>query len=443
MCLPNGELKSLLKTELDFALNSKVITLTDFDINTVVTADNLPNKKISTQVNADIKYQLENQLATITALKLNIDKLELAGEVSVQTANKTKVRYNLVANEWDLNAYLTKTTPEKESDPVTNTSPEPEIEPDLSFLNGLDVDGHLTIAGVKIDNIKIGEIKKHLIINKGKAQIKPLTAELYKGLLTLNAEVDESKGRNKYHVSTTLKSVQVHPLLVDAAELDLISGSTSFNFKGKGQGLTATKIKQGLVGKGDFSLLDGELYGVNVPHEIRTLKAKLTGKKPPTSDKIKKTDFASLTGDFSIDKGLVNNQKLLMLSPVMRLDGSGLVHIIKETLDYKLSISPLSSSKEDTDYVDLSGLTIPMLIKGTFSDPKISLDTDSALKEQLKAKAKVLQKEAKAKLKAEQKRFQEKADKELKKHQDKLDADTQEKIKKESKRLEDKLKKFF
>ena len=132
-----------------------------------------------------------------------------------------------------------------------------------------------------------------------------------------------------------------------------------------------------------------------------------------------------------------------MLSPVMRLDGLGLVDILKETLDYKLSISPLSSSKADTDYVDLNGLTIPMLIKGSFSDPKISLDTDSALKEQLKAKAKALQKEAKAKLKAEQKRLQKKADKEIKKHQDKLDAETQNKIKKESKRLEDKLKKYF
>ena len=457
--LPNGELKSLLKTELDFAVNSKVITLTGFDINTVVTADNLPNKKISTQINADINYQLEKQLATIKALKVKIDKLELAGEMSVQTANKTKVRYNLVANEWDLNHYLTKTTPQKEGEaekptshadadaPAVNTNTEKtqqaEVEPDLSFLNGLDVDGHLTIAGVKVENIKIGKIKKHLIINNGKAILKPLTAELYEGLLTLNAEVDESKGRNKYQVATILKNVQLHPLLIDAADVDLLSGATSFNFKGKGQGLTATKVKKGLVGQGQFTLLNGELYGVNVPHEIRTLKAKLTGKKPPTSDKIKKTDFASLTGDFTITKGLVDNQKLLMLSPVMRLDGSGLVHIIKETLDYKLSISPLSSSKEDTDYADLSGLTIPMLIKGSFSDPKISLDTDSALKEQLKAKAKALQEEAKARIKAEQERFQEKADEELKKHQDKLDAETQEKIKKESKRLEDKLKKFF
>jgi AsmA protein len=432
--LPNGQLKSMFKTEVNFAVNSKEVTLNDLDINTLITADNLPNKKVSTQLNADISYLLDSQLATIKNLKLKIDQLELAGEISVQVANMTKVRYNLVGNKWDLNNYLTKTADKEESTApadrsTTSNTAKAEVEPDLSFLNELDIDGKLKIAGVQFEKIQIGEIKKHLIINKGKAQIKPLTVKLYQGLLTLNADVTDSKGLNKYQVNSTLKNVKIRPLLTDVAEIDLISGNTNFTFKGKGQGLTVTKIKHGLVGKGDFKLLDGELYGVNVPQEIRILKAKLTGKNPPTKDNIKKTDFASLIGNFTIDKGLVNNQKLLMLSPVMRLDGSGLVHILKETLDYKLAISPLSKSKESTDYIDINGLTIPMLIKGSFTDPKITLDTNSALKDQLKLKAKALQKEAKAKLKAK-----------LKKSQDKLSSEAQEAL---GEGLEDTLKKFF
>lgn len=447
--LPNGQLTSQLKTDIDVALESKIVTLKGLDIKTVVNADNLPNKKISTQFNADINYQLENQLATLSALKLKVDNIELAGDVSVQTSAITKVRYDLVANQWDLNPYITKTSDEETSTANTSkssgsiTEKQAEVEPDLAFLHDLDIDGKLTIAGVKIDNINIGEVKKRLIIKHGKAQLKPLTAELYQGFLTVNGQVDDSKGRNKYQLSTSLKDVQLHQLLIDAAEIDLLSGKTNFSFTGKGQGLTSTKIQQGLVGKGDFTLLDGELYGVNIPQEIRILKAKITGKKPPTSDNIKKTDFASLIGNFTIDKGLVNNQKLQMLSPVMRLDGSGLINILTELLDYKLSISPLSKSKAETDYVDLNGLSIPMLIKGSFTDPKISLDTDGALKEQLKAKAKALEKEAKVKLKAEQKRLKQRADKELKKYQDDLDAETQEKIKKETKRFEDKLSKYF
>tara|TARA_R110001583_G_scaffold10698_9_gene49245 strand:- start:38005 stop:40029 length:2025 start_codon:yes stop_codon:yes gene_type:complete len=399
--LPNGQLKSVLKTDISIALKDNKVTLSGLDINTQIEADNIPNKKVSTQINAAVTYLLDSQLATINNLKFKVDEIELAGEVSVQTGDITKVRYNLEGNTWDLNNYISKAEDKAAAPTESSTTEEPEVEPDLSFLNTLDIDGQLNIAGVKVDNIKIGQIKKHLIVKKGKAQIKPLTVELYEGLLTLNSEVSDSKGLNEYNVSTTLKDVMIRQLLIDAAEVDLISGNTSFNFSGKGQGLTATKIKQGLVGNGDFKMLDGELYGVNIPQEIRILKAKITAQTPPTSDNIKKTDFASLTGNFSIDKGLVNNQKLLMLSPVMRLDGSGLVQIIQETLDYKLSISPLSKSTEETDYVDLNGVTIPMLIKGSFTDPKISLDTESALKGQLKAKADALKAQAKEKVEAE------------------------------------------
>lgn len=425
--LPNGNLQSKLKSNITYSAKNNQATLQSLDISTTVSGDNLPNKKVQTQLNADISYLIDSQKATISNLKLAIDKLNIDGQLSVQTGAITKVRYNLLANEWDLNPYMPKSEDSKtDSTDTENTTAEPEVEPDLSFLKGLDIDGTLKIAGVIVDKIKIGEINKHLIIKNGKAQLKPLTAKLYEGLLTLNGGVDESNGRNKYQVATTLKNVQLRPLLSDAAEVDLLSGTTSFNFSGYGQGLTSTKIKQGITGKGDFTLLDGELYGVNIPQEIRTIKAKIKGKSTPTSDSIKKTDFASLKGNFSIAKGLVNNQKLLMLSPVMRLDGAGLVHIVKENLDYKLSITPLSKSTEETDYVDLSGITIPMLIKGSFSDPSISLDTDSALKDYVKAK-----------LDEEKQRLNQKAQEALK---GELDSES---IKKEGKRLEDKLKSFF
>lgn len=432
--LPNGGLKSILKTDISYLINDKKVSLNGVDINTIIRGDNLPNKKIETQFNADINYQINDQLATIDNFKLLIDQLALDGDLSIQTGQLTKVRYNLVANTWDLNPYLANTAPTTDSSTdsantskiESNSSPAQEIEPDLSFLKGLDVDGVLKMSGLKVEKIKIGEINKHLIIKNNKVEISPLTAQLYGGLLTVNGDVNASGGLNKYQLSTQVKDLQMLPFLTDAANIDLLSGNTSFNFTGKGQGLTISKIKQGITGKGNFTLLDGELYGVNIPQEIRSIKAKIKGEQAPTSSSIKKTDFASLKGNFNIDKGLVNNQKLLMLSPVMRLDGAGLVQIIQETLDYKLSITPLSKSTEETDYADLTGITIPMLIKGSFTDPKISLDTDSALKDHLKAT-----------LDKEKQRLNQQAEKALK------GGLNSESIKKEGKRLEDKFKSFF
>lgn len=424
------ELQSTLIVTPDFSS----VQLNDLDLTTLITGKALPNGKISSSINSNIFYNLADKQADIDDLLLKLDDIELQGSLSIQTMDLTKLRFTLQGNEWDLTPYQPP-APEKsaaqkaDSDkhPVSKTAP--EQEPDLSFLHDLDVQGTLTIAGLTASGITIGKTDLTLDINRGKAQLKPLTAQLYQGLLTVNVSLDDAKGLNRYKIASKLKDITLRPLLVDVAEIDLLSGKTAFNFSATGQGVTTNKIKSGLVGKGDFELLDGELYGINIPQEIRILKAKLKGKPLPGKDNIKKTDFASLTGTFSIKNGLVNNQKLLMLSPVMRLDGLGLVDILNQSLDYKLNISPLSKNDAKTEGYDLSGVTIPLLIKGSFNDPKFALDMDGALNEQLKAQA--LKEKAKAELKKQQKKLQEKSTDELKEEGKKL----QDKLKKELSKL--------
>ncbi len=417
-----------LQAKLMVAPDFSAVQLNDLKLKSEFSGADLPNGKISSSISSDIAYDLNSSTAKLSNFMLQLDDLNLTGDLSVQAADKTKVRFTLQGNTWDLSPYMppSEETAQKTDSSADKTAPPAEQEPDLSFLHGLDVQGTLAIAGIKAEQLTIGEIKTAIAISQGQAQIKPLTAQLYDGLLTVNALLADAKGANSYQIDTQLKDIQIHPLLVDAAQIDLLSGTTAFNFSASGKGLTASKIKSGLVGKGDFTLLDGELYGINIPQELRSLKAKLTGQPAPTEEDIKKTDFASLTGQFDISKGIVNNNKLLMLSPVMRLDGAGLADLLQESLNYKLSVTPLSKSDAATELQDLSGLTIPLLITGPFTQPKFALDTEGALKEQLKAKADAELQKQKQKLEEKKQELQEKS---------------QEKIEEKSKELEEKLKK--
>lgn len=395
LILDNMQAQLDLQSKLLVAADLSTIELKQFSLTTLLTGESLPNGKIDSSINTNIKYDLNNAKAELTDLIIKLDQIQLSGELSVQTKDLTTVRFNLKGNQWDLEPY-TQPAEEQTATPTATASAEKiEQEPDLSILKTLDVNGTLSIEGVKASGLTIGKINSKIIVNQGKAQLTPLTAELYQGLLTLNASLEESKGLNRYQISSNLNNVQIRPLLTDAAEIDFLSGTTAFNFAGQGQGLTVTKIKKGLTGNGDFKLLDGELYGINLPQEVRILKAKLTGAAQPTEANIKKTDFASLTGNFTINNGILNNQKLLMLSPVMRLDGDGVADILKELLDYRLSVTPLSKSTEKTEQVDLGGLIIPLLIKGPFSDPKFTLDTEGAIKERLNMEKKRLEEKLK------------------------------------------------
>jgi AsmA protein len=418
LILDNLQAQLDLQSKLLLASDFSTVELKQFSLTTLLTGEALPNGKIDSSINTDIKYDLNNAKAELTDLIIKLDQIQLSGQLSVQTKKLTTVRFALKGKKWDLAPYLPEpaeqaATGAAATPAATTTAKKTEQEPDLGILNSLDINGTLSLEGLKASGLTIGKIDSKIIVNQGKAQLMPLTAELYQGLLTLEASLQESKGLNSYQISSNLNNVQIRPLLTDAAEIDFLSGTTDFNFAGKGQGLTATKIKTGLTGKGDFKLLDGELYGINLPQEVRILKAKLTAAPQPTEANIKKTDFASLTGNFTINNGIVNNQKLLMLSPVMRLDGNGLADILKETLDYRLSVTPLSKSTEKTEQGDLSGLIIPLLIKGPFSDPKFTLDTEGAIKERLNMEKKRLEEKLK-------KESQQKIDEEKNKLEDRL-----------------------
>lgn len=382
-------LHALLNVDADLAN----IALNELTVNGSLKGDNVPAGKMDVSLNSKATVQLSPVVANITELAIDVNGMKLGGDASVSLLNKTKVRFNLEANKWDLNPLMPAPTEGEEvvsAEPETESAPAPEVEPDLSILNTLDVDGKLTAAGFKAKKIDIGKTFLHVIVNNGTAQISPLSVELYEGSMLINASVSHAGGKNNYSVDKKLTGVQILPLLTDAADVDLLAGTTNFSLTAKGSGLTVSKIKKGLTGKGEFAVTDGALYGINVAQKIRVAKVSL-GSDAQDAEVEKKTDFSALNGKFTINQGVVDNTSLLMEAPFTRLMGNGTANILKELVDYHLKVKIVSTSKGQGGDTDLSGLSIPLAITGSFTDPKFKLDTSAALdekKEELKAKAK-------------------------------------------------------
>ncbi len=415
----------------DLNLSFKEMNVSDFEKVLIkqfklVSELNVPavsKDKINSTIESEISYDLAKQKLSIDSLQSTVNDIELGGQLSFIQQTVPVIRYSLKGNVWDLNPYLTTTTEQNDNATTTDKDNQAtEAEPDLSILKEFDIKGDLTIAGLLYEDIRIGKITNNLTVKNGKATLSPLNAQLYDGSLNIDAWVDEKGGENQYKATTSIKNVVLMDLLKDAAKVDLLSGTANFNLIADGKGLTSTKIQQGVNAKGDFRILDGELYGINLSQEIRVLKAKIQGKTLAPDKLVKKTDFASLIGEFTVQDGIANNQKLLMSSPVMRLDGAGTANTITEALNYKLGVTPLSKAGEETDFLDLDGVTIPLLIKGTFSKPSFNLDTEAALKEKIEAGKKALQEKAKDAI---------------------LGNKSSDELKEEAKDLKDKLKSFF
>lgn len=387
------ELNSTLRVARDMAL----IELNELQLNTRFTGQSLPGGAVSSSLSSDLSFNLRSGVAKVNNIMFNTGEMTLAGWLRVEAKKAMAVRFKLAGNRWDLSPYMSNNSSEQ-SQPEPG-SDQAGAEPDLSGLNKLDVNGQLSLEGLKVAGLTLGKITSKIIIADGQARLAPLKANLYDGQIEVTAMVDDADGRNSYRVDQKLSGIQIQPLLQDLADLGIISGTTELNLTAKGQGLSLDKIKSQLIASGDFKISDGSLYGINIPQQIRSAKASLSGKSI-AENSAQQTDFTSLVGKFKLTDGVFDSSALTMDSPLLRLNGSGRANIISETVDYKLAVTVVGSLEgQGSGDEQLSGLTIPLRVSGTFADPKFGLDTGGALKAQLDAEKQKLKDRAKQLLK--------------------------------------------
>ena len=384
-----------LQAMMNVSADISKVALKSLSVDGALKGDNVPAGQMNIALNTSANVQLSPMIATIDGISLDVNGMTIEGNASVALLDKTKVRFDLKGNEWDLNPLIPAAEENTEQTEISK-EPVPEVEPDLSILTTLDVDGQFTIAGFKAKGINIGQTLLNVNVKDGNATLAPLSVDLYDGKMTLNATVRHDNGRNSYWIDKQLKGVQILPLLKDAADVDMLAGSTEFNLVANGEGLTVSKIKKDLDGKGSFAIRDGALYGINIAQKLRSAKAALGSS---ASEEEKKTDFTALTGEFTMEKGVVNNTSLLMEAPFLRLNGQGTANILQELVDYHLKVTLVGTSKGQNGGSDLAGLAIPLKVTGSFTDPKFGLDTSGALKAKLDQEKAALK--AKAKLQAD------------------------------------------
>ena len=107
-----------------------------------------------------------------------------------------------------------------------------------------------------------------------------------------------------------------------------------------------------------------------------------------------------MSGTAQITNGLVNNQDLLMASPLINIKGAGTANLVSEVLDYRLTLQRTKalSEAEQADAEDLKNMLIPVNVSGTFAKPNIKVDTKAIVLETQKEKIEEKKTELKEKL---------------------------------------------
>ena len=246
------------------------------------------------------------------------------------------------------------------------------------MLKQFNANGELRIGWLKVANIKSTHVRLKLKADEGVAELAPLSANLYEGSVNGSLKVD-ARATPTIAVKQDMKGIAIGPLLTDAINNDMLSGKGSLNLDLTTQGGTVSALKKALNGKAALNLADGSVKGIDIAGTLRGVKDKLNvlkGQSTVTGDKSKKTDFSEMSASFVIRNGVAHNEDLSMKAPLFRITGSGDIDIANETLNYVAKPTVVNTLKGQggADLSEMNGLTIPIKLTGTFSQPAYAID---------------------------------------------------------------------
>jgi len=309
---------------------------------------------------------------------LELDESKMDFSLKGKDFTKPDLFFDLKLDKINLDRYLPP--PSKEKGAGESKKVEAK-KTDYTPLRKLVLDGTIQIGALTVKNAKMQEVKVKVVGKNGLFQLDPMTANLYQGNLSTKGTLDVSQDVPKTNVNLQVKGVQAGPLLKDLIQKDIIEGVAESSTLIAMSGDEPDKIKRTLNGKGQLVFKDGAIRGIDVAGMVRNAKAAFglvaIGEKP-------KTDFSELNAPYTIADGVVNTSQTTLVSPVLRVLAAGKANLVDETLDFRVEPKFVGTLKGQGDTEDRSGITVPVLVGGTFSSPSFQPDVKAVLEKGLK-----------------------------------------------------------
>ena len=328
---------------------------------------------------------------------LTIDDTRIEFNARIAQFSRPDIAFEVAMDRIDLDRYLPPKTGEKsspaatppENGPSTVTPPAGKPtdaqKPDYAALRRLVLDGKLKAGEVVVNKAKLGNVVLHVGAQNGVLRAEPVQANLYGGTLDLNGTINVSQNTPRGTVKFQLKNVQAAPLLKDQVDKDFLEGvahaAANLSFSGDDAGT----IKKTLGGGGDLRFTDGAIKGIDLIAMIQNIQAAFGKGELNLSGS--STEFTELVAPFAIADGVVGTDQTRLQSHVLDALVVGKADLVSEKLDFRIEPKVVRKlGRQQDDQKEYSKVTVPVLVSGTFSNPKFRPDLESMAKQQIQEK---------------------------------------------------------
>jgi AsmA protein len=333
-------------------------------------------------------------LIALTADSIRLDAVRGSGNLTADlSGRRPSLTGRLVLPELDVNPYL----PEPAGAASTTGGGIPpwgEEQIDLAGLGLADADLSLSVGRLQFRDIVVTDAALRTVLSNRRLQAELQNFALYDGLGRVTAVVNARQATPSYSLDAQLNGLDALPFLEAAAGFDRLAGTGTMALALSATGGSQAAIMRSLDGNGNFSFADGAIVGINIAETIRNvggfvanaresgLAGALAGARQSDSEQAsvgetQTTDFTSLTGSFSLADGRATQPDLLMLSPLLRVEGQGWVNLADQTLDYRLRPRAVASIEGQGGSTDMRGITVPIRFQGDFNNLRYGVDTEA------------------------------------------------------------------
>ncbi|MFT4961528.1 MAG: AsmA protein, partial [Paracoccaceae bacterium] len=315
------------------------------------------------KVDGNVTYTKDGRLS-VRELTVTLDNNQLTGAVDITLGDRPNITAQFNAAALDFSALAeTSAEGEKTSTAVSGTgwSKDPIDASGLGMINGTI---NLSAQSIDVGALLLGPTQIALRIDQSRAVLELTKVSTFGGTLTGQLVANN---RNGLSVGGDLRAsnIGMKTALGALAGFERLDGLADTQIKFLGVGASLDAIMGSLSGQGSMEMGQGVISGFNLDKLMRS------GDGAGGT-----TVFDSLTATYTIAGGNLVNEDLLLLLPKIQADGAGRIGLGDQDIDYLFTPAVLRSEGKQ-------GLSIPVRLRGPWSDVKIRPDLSKALEAEI------------------------------------------------------------
>ncbi|WP_035714415.1 AsmA family protein [Bradyrhizobium genomosp. I (2014)] len=353
---------------------------TKFDIKAIAPASPAERPTVPVDFAIDMPDVLKSQLTGHAEMRLNGDVVMINGVngrlgdgafngwASVDIASKPLVKVDL--------DFQRLAMPLAKSPQGVSGQPWSNAPIDVSGLNYVDAQVRISANEALIGDARLAPLALDAKLAGGVLKAGTANLGAYGGQVSGEVILDATSGAPSFAMHSDLVGVRALPLLQGLAEFDRIDGKLQAKLALRSVGNSQRALMANMQGTAFVNFQDGAIRGINVAQMIRSLTtATLSGwQENQDPGQEQSTDLSQLSASFRIDKGQAVTTDLNLIGPLVRVTGAGTIALDTKMMGFRVEPKLVMTTEGQGRTSEPVGFGIPVMIQGSWSQPRIYPD---------------------------------------------------------------------